>query len=123
MQYINLKEQNPTKVTQKLTKQRQIRILHVVGGMVRAGTETWLMHILRNIDRDAFQMDFLVHTNEECDYDAEIRALGSKVIPCLDTSEPWTYARNFSQILSENEPYDIVHSHVHHFSGFVLWLS
>ena len=123
MQYINLKEQNSTKVTHKLAKQPQIRILHVVGGMVRAGTETWLMHILRNIDRDAFQMDFLVHTNEECDYDAEIRALGSKVIPCLDTSEPWIYARNFSQILSENEPYDIVHSHVHHFSGFVLWLA
>ncbi len=122
MQYTNLKEQNP-KLTQKLTKQRPIRILHVVGGMVRAGTETWLMHILRNIDRDAFQMDFLVHTNEECDYDAEIRALGSKVIPCLNSSQPWLYARNFQRILRENEPYDIIHSHVHHFSGVVLWLA
>lgn len=122
MQYINLKQQNP-KLTQKLTKQRPIRILHVVGGMVRAGTETWLMHILRNIDRDAFQMDFLVHTNEECDYDAEIRALGSKIIPCLNSSQPWLYARNFRRVLRDNEPYDIVHSHVHHFSGFVLWLA
>ena len=122
MQYINLKQQNP-KLTQKLTKQRPIRILHVVGGMVRAGTETWLMHILRNIDRDAFQMDFLVHTNEESDYDAEIRALGSKIIPCLNSSQPWLYARNFQAILNDNEPYDIIHSHVHHFSGFVLWLA
>lgn len=122
MQYTNLKEQNP-KLIQKLTKQRPIRILHVVGGMVRAGTETWLMHILRNIDRDAFQMDFLVHTNEECDYDAEIRALGSKVIPCLNSSQPWLYARNFRRILRDNESYDIVHSHVHHFSGLVLWLA
>lgn len=122
MHYINLKEQN-RRVTQKLTKQRPIRILHIVGGMVRAGTETWLMHILRNIDRDAFQMDFLVHTNEECDYDAEIRTLGSKIIPCLNSSQPWLYARNFNRVLRENEPYDIVHSHVHHFSGFVLWLA
>ena len=122
MHYTKLKEQNP-KVTQKLTKQSPIRILHVVGGMVRAGTETWLMHILRNIDRDAFQMDFLVHTNEECAYDAEIRALGSQVIPCLNSSKPWLYARDFKQILRVHEPYDIIHSHVHHFSGFVLWLA
>ncbi len=122
MQYTKLKEQNP-KTTQKLAKKLPIRILHVVGGMVRAGTETWLMHILRNIDRDAFQMDFLVHTNEECAYDAEIRALGSKVIPCLNSSQPWLYARNFQRILGENESYDIIHSHVHHFSGFVLWLA
>lgn len=122
MHYLNLKKSN-LKVTQKLTKQLPIRILHVVGGMVRAGTETWLMHILRNIDRDAFQMDFLVHVNEECAYDAEIRSYGSKVIPCLNTSQPWLYAQNFKQILRDNEPYDIVHAHVHHFSGFVLSLA
>lgn len=122
MQYTELTEHNP-KTVEKLAKKTPIRILHVVGGMVRAGTETWLMHILRNIDRNAFQMDFLVHTNQECDYDAEIRALGSKVIPCLNSSQPWLYARNFSRILRENEPYDIVHSHVHHFSGLVLWLA
>lgn len=122
MHYINLKKALP-KVSDKLTSQRPIRILHVVGGMVRAGVETWLMHILRNIDRDVFHMDFLVHTHEECAYDAEIRALGSKVIPCLNSSQPFLYARNFQSILRENQPYDIVHSHVHHFSGLVLWLA
>ncbi|MDK2801602.1 MAG: hypothetical protein PWQ70_3221 [Clostridiales bacterium] len=30
---------------------KPIRVLHVVGGMNRGGTETWLMHILRNTDR------------------------------------------------------------------------
>ncbi|MEO0688626.1 MAG: glycosyltransferase family 1 protein, partial [Cyanobacteria bacterium J06649_11] len=74
-------------------------------------------------DRDAFHMDFLVHTTEKCAYDPEIRALGSKVIPCLNSSQPWLYARNFQTILSDNEPYDIIHSHVHHFSGFVLLLA
>jgi glycosyltransferase involved in cell wall biosynthesis len=100
-----------------------IRILHVVAGMNRAGLETWLMHVLRNIDRKRFQMDFLVHTNEPCAYDEEIHALGSKIIPCLSPSKPWLYARNFKQILREHGPYDVVHSHVHHFSGYVLWLA
>ncbi|MBV8554523.1 MAG: glycosyltransferase, partial [Planctomycetaceae bacterium] len=30
------------------------------------------------------------------------------------------YARNFRRILRELGPYDVVHSHVHHFSGLVL---
>jgi len=91
--------------------------------MNRAGSETWLMHILRNIDRDRFQMDFLVHTDQPCAYDEEIRALGSKIIPCLDRSKPWLYSRNLKRILHEYGPYDIVHSHVHHFSGYILWLA
>ena len=114
----NIKEQH-----QISTKQRPIRILHVVGGMNRGGVETWLMHVLRNIDRDRFQMDFLVHTEKPCPYDDEARALGSKIIPCLSPSKPWLYGRNFKRILREYGPYDIVHSHVHHFSGYVLYLA
>ncbi len=121
MQYTDstdIKEQN-----QILTKQPPIRILHVVGGMNRGGVETWLMHVLRHIDRDRFQMDFLVHTEKPCPYDDEARVLGSKIIPCLSPSKPWLYGRNFKRILREYGPYDIVHSHVHHFSGYVLYLA
>lgn len=100
-----------------------IRILHVVGAMNRGGAETWLMNVLRNIDRTKFHMDFLVHTHEPGAYDREIIALGSEVIPCLDPSRPWTYARRFRSILRNRAPYDVVHSHVHHYSGFVLRLA
>ena len=100
-----------------------LRILHVVGGMNRGGVETWLMHVLRHIERDRFQIDFLVHTDQPCAYDEEIRALGSQIIPCLDPSKPWLYASNFKGILREYGPYDIVHSHVHHFSGYVMYLA
>ena len=107
----------------KLVQQPSIRILHVVGGMNRGGIETWLMHILRHIDRDRYQMDFLVHTTQTCAYDDKIRSIGSKIIPCLHPSKPQLYARNFKRILREYGPYDIIHSHVHHFSGYVLRLA
>ena len=102
---------------------RPLRVLHVLGGMNIGGVETWLMHILRKIDRQQVQMDFLVHTDAPCVYDKEIHALGSRIIPCLSPSRPLTYARNFRQILRAQGPYDILHSHVHHFSGFVLKLA
>jgi glycosyltransferase involved in cell wall biosynthesis len=95
------------------------RILHIVGGMNRGGVETWLMHVLRHIDRARYHMDFLVHTTEPCAYDDEIRALGSKIIPCLHPSKPFTYTKKLRAILQEGQ-YDVVHSHVHHFSGWTL---
>ncbi|MGF1936149.1 MAG: glycosyltransferase family 1 protein [Nostoc sp. ChiQUE02] len=103
--------------------QHSIRVLHVVAGMNRGGIETWLMYILRHIDRDRFQMDFLVNTAQPSAYDEEIRTLGSKVIPCPHPSQPWLYTLNFKRILREYGPYDIVHSHVHHFSGYILRLA
>jgi glycosyltransferase involved in cell wall biosynthesis len=99
------------------------RILHVVGGMNRGGVETWLMHVLRHIDRKRYQMDFLVQTEAPCAYNEEIRSLGSRIISCLGHKRPWVFARNFARALREHGPYDVIHSHVHHYSGFVLYLA
>jgi len=104
-------------------RDKPIRILHVVGGMNRGGVENWLMSILRNIDRERFQMDFLVHTTQKCAYDDEIRELGSKTISCPHPSRLWSYAPRFRWILREYGPYHVVHSHVYWFSGYVMRLS
>lgn len=103
--------------------EKPIRILHVVGGMSRGGIETWLMHVLRHCDRARLQQDFLVHTTQPCAYDDEIRSLGGKIIPCLHPRQPGLYARNFGRILREHGPYDVVHSHVYLFSGYVMGLA
>lgn len=91
--------------------------------MDMGGVETWLIHVLRNIDRGRYQIDFLVKTETPYAYDDEIRTLGSRIIPCLGYRNPWVFARNFARAFEENGPYDVVHSHVHHYSGFVLRLA
>ncbi len=99
------------------------RILQVVGGLNRGGAETWLVQVLRNIDRKQFQMDFLVHTGDVGAYDEEVRALGAQIIHCCSQTKPAHYARRFRQILRTYGPYDAVHTHVHHFSGYPLMLA
>jgi len=91
--------------------------------MDRGGIESWLIQTLRHIDRNRFHMDFMVHTERPCAYDDEITALGSRVTSCLGAKRPWLYASNFASRLSENGPYDIVHSHVDAYSGYVLMLA
>jgi glycosyltransferase involved in cell wall biosynthesis len=98
-------------------------ILHIVGGMDRGGAETWLMHVLRNIDRGKYHFDFLVSRPEPCAYDDEIRSLGSQIIVCPQPQKPIQYARRFMRLVKENGPYDVIHSHVHHYSGFILLLA
>jgi len=101
---------------------KPIRILHVLGPMHRAGIETWLMHVLRQIDRERYHMTFLVHTNEPAAYDEEVRALGAQILPCPFTRRPIKYAQQFLEIAKRFGLFDVLHSHVHNFSGFVVWL-
>ncbi len=73
-----------------------MRILHVLGKLDRGGVETWLVQVLRHIDRQKYQMDFLVHTAESGAYDEEVRSLGARIILCLDYKNPVRYAQNFA---------------------------
>ena len=72
-----------------------MRILQVVGWMNIGGIETWLMHILRNIDKNRFKIDFLAHSLEKCDYDEEILSYGSRIILYVNYRRPLKYAKNF----------------------------
>lgn len=101
---------------------KPMRILHVVGGMDRGGTETWLMHVLRHIDRDRFEMDFLVYADRQYAY-TEIQSLGCQILSCPKPSKPWLFAANFKRILWDYGQYDVIHVHVHLFSGYVLHLA
>ena len=87
--------------------------------MNRGGIETWLMHVLRHLNRNRFQTDILVQTSEPSDYDDEARSLGVRIIPCTKPARVWSYCRKLRRILKECGPYDVVHSHIS-FSGLIL---
>jgi glycosyltransferase involved in cell wall biosynthesis len=91
--------------------------------MPRAGIETWLMHVLRTVDPARHRLDFLVHTDQPLAYDEEIRSRGARLIQCLHPRNPARYGRRFLQILREEGPFDIVHSHLHLFTGTALTLA
>jgi glycosyltransferase involved in cell wall biosynthesis len=102
---------------------KPLRILHVVGSLARGGVETWLMQVLRRMDRTRFSLDFLTLSAEPQAYDEEARALGSTIIACPGYRQPAIYARNFRQIVEEHGPYDVLHCHFQEYSGVVLWLA
>lgn len=86
------------------------RILHIVGGMDRAGAETMIMNLYRNIDRAKFQFDFLYFMEKKCDYDDEILALGGKIHRII-ASNPINRNIKVYQFLKANPNYQVVHAH------------
>jgi glycosyltransferase involved in cell wall biosynthesis len=108
---------------------RPIRVLEVVFLMGRGGIESYLRNIIRHVDRQKFQVDFLVHIVEDADhpYLQELKSLGCRIIVCPDPRQclftPWVYIRAFKDRLREYGPYDIIHSHAAPIDGAVLNLA
>lgn len=98
---------------------RKARVIHVVRSMNRGGVETWLMNVLRRIDKQAINFSFLVGTSEPGDFDQEIRDLGCCMHLCEGHRDIAKYYRKLSELF-HREQCDVIHSHVHAFSGVVL---
>jgi glycosyltransferase involved in cell wall biosynthesis len=99
------------------------KILNVVGGMGCGGVETWLMHVMRNINRDNFDFHFLVNGDVESAYDREILSLGGQIHYGANPRNLLEYASQFRATVRNHGPFDVVHSHVYWYSGFVVRLA
>lgn len=101
----------------------KIKVLIIAGNMDVGGIENQLMHLLRNADKDKFQIDF-TSTMPDAFYRKEIEQLGGRfyVIPAMRKVNPFPYCKTLKRIMQEGQ-YDIVHSHELFHSGIVLWVA
>ncbi|UPM54166.1 glycosyltransferase family 1 protein [Gottfriedia acidiceleris] len=90
-----------------MDKTKPLKVLHVVGAMNRAGTETMLMNIYRNIDRNKIQFDFISYSQKEAHYDQEIERLGGRIIRLAKTYS----VKEIYAAIKKYGPYDVVHAH------------
>lgn len=99
-----------------------IRVLQVIGSMNRAGAETIVMNLMRAIDRDRVQFDFLVHTSRHCDYDDEIESLGGRIfrVPRYKVVNGAPYRAACHKLLAEHPEWSVVHGHIGSCSAIYL---
>ncbi|UYO99175.1 glycosyltransferase [Oceanotoga sp. DSM 15011] len=91
-----------------------IRILHVLGALNRGGAESMVMNLYRNMDRSKIQFDFVIHTDEDCDFNNEIRDLGGKIfsVPRYNGKNHFIYKKAWNDFFSKHSEYRIVHGHM-----------
>jgi glycosyltransferase involved in cell wall biosynthesis len=98
---------------------RMLRVLHVFGRLLRGGAELRTVELAESFQGERVQSDFLVLSGLDGPLDERVRAAGGDVIKCrLDAGFPTRLYR----LLRERQ-YDVIHSHVHYFSGVILTIA
>jgi glycosyltransferase EpsF len=90
--------------------------------MRRAGSQTLLMNVYRNIDRSKIQFDFAVRAQESEDYCDEILNMGGKIFRFSHIKKKGIICveRELVNIIQENGPYVAVHTHPLYHCGYML---
>jgi glycosyltransferase involved in cell wall biosynthesis len=96
------------------------RVLHIINRLNTGGVERWLLGVAEGLQGSPIQLDVLVHTLEPSELDEPFTATGSKIVKCEYNKNPFSYAWRLFKILRSGDKYDVVHSHVDHFSGWVM---
>lgn len=90
------------------------RVLQVLGCLDRGGAENMIMSIYRNIDREKFQFDFVLHLKKHADFDDEVRALGGRIYyaPRYDGRNHFEYKDWWTYFFKAHPEYNLIHSHI-----------
>lgn len=98
-----------------MTKQPP-RVLHLINWLNPGGIERWLLQLLREVDRERYEMDIACKGAALGSLAAEAVALGARV---WHTSFDWTHIRYAYKLraLIQSEGYDIIHNHLTVYAG------
>lgn len=90
-----------------------LNILFISQYLNVAGTEAFMMNVIRKIDKKKFQVDFLVFSDEESCYSKEAQSLGTTVFRLPSRREGLKYYKTLNSFFKEKCDY----YHVIHFCG------
>ena len=93
--------------------------MHLLGALVHGGLETWLMEMVRKIDRRKVAIDVCVTMQKKGAYEEEFQRLGCRIHRCPLRKNLSAFAKNLRQILRQGE-YDILESHHYLATGYFL---
>jgi glycosyltransferase involved in cell wall biosynthesis len=101
------------------------QILHIIGGMDRAGAETFLRNICLNINQNKYAISILTflppRNGKKYEYQDELEKIGIKFFHIKDRrfSNPVAFYADIKRIVRDNQ-FKIVHSHNDLMSGIIL---
>lgn len=95
------------------------RILHVLHRLDYGGVETWLLDLVRWSDPERLHHSFLVHGAPGALEGPVSKAHGT-IVRGQDPHRYFTFTASLKRILAEQGPFQVVHSHLHLYSGIVM---
>lgn len=99
----------------EIDRSKQIRVLHVIGTLDRAGAETFLIGLIRSSESLPIDFHLLCYGDKSFDLEEEALSLGAKI----HRASSGTAIREIWGIMRKIRP-DVVHGHTDLNSGVVL---
>lgn len=99
-----------------------IRVLHMIGSLNIGGSQSMIMNLYRNIDREQIQFDFVIDHPSHLYYAEEIKKLGG----CIHVMEPFkgsntkSVKKAWNTFFDEHPEYRILHSHVRSYASLYI---
>ena len=102
-----------------------IRILQMIGSLNVGGSQSMIMNLYRNIDRDKIQFDFIVDHPKELYFAEEIKEMGGKiyVMPTFTGTNIIQIVKEWNQFFKKHKEYKIIHSHVRSYASIFLLIA
>ena len=90
-----------------------IRVLQMIASLTRGGSQSVVMNLYRNIDRNKVQFDFIIDHPEYSGYEDEIKELGGKIyiMPPFKGTNYFEVKKAWNDFFKEHKEYKILHSH------------
>ena len=100
---------------------KPIRILHVINKFDVGGVETWLLNVVKRLSREKYQFDFFcVFPSDEL-LEKEILSFGCYIFKgSAKRCSVVSILRDLKAVVNKTDSYDVIHSHVHYFSGVIV---
>lgn len=99
-----------------------IRVLQMIASFTRGGSQSVVMNLYRNIDRNRIQFDFIVDHSEYSGYENEIKELGGKIfyMPTFKGKNILEVRKAWNNFFKEHPEYKILHSHSRSYASLYL---
>lgn len=99
-----------------------IRVLQMVGSLNTGGSQSMVLNLYKNIDRNKIQFDFIIDEPEQTQYKSLIEEMGGKVyvLPKLNGFNVFKVKKAWKRFFKEHPEYKILHSHVRSYASIYI---
>ena len=99
-----------------------VRILQMIGSLNVGGSQTMILNLYRNIDRDKIQFDFVLDHPDERYFAADAEALGARIysLPGFTGFNAHEVKKAWDAFLTGHPEYKVLHSHVRSYASLYL---
>lgn len=100
----------------------KLRVLHMIGGLNVGGSQSVVLNLYKNVDREKIQFDFIIDEPNQIRYKEMVEEMGAKVfvLPKLKGFNVFKVKKAWRKFFREHPEYKILHSHVRSYASIYI---